>query len=233
MAGGPCHQSRAKNRACPAWPQGLTPGPTDATPGHLSSGRTCHGGRIVILNGAPRSGKSSLAARCTRVPGRWIVFGVDAFNASLPPALLPASGSGRGRAARSRSDVRRLYAAISASSPSFRPKAMTWWPTSACTPIMPSPSIPRHDAGRFVACRSSGRDPLRSRDHPSPPEARTATGGMCPRRRKPGSVRRWQALHQGRCYDPRTRHGPTQRPRPGRRCWQSSCRAMACDTLSD
>lgn len=50
-------------------------------------------GRIVILNGAPRSGKTSLArAVQTHVPGRWINFGVDAFNASLPPALMPGIG---------------------------------------------------------------------------------------------------------------------------------------------
>lgn len=50
-------------------------------------------GRIVILNGAPRSGKTTLArAIQTQVPGRWIHFGVDAFNASLPPALMPGIG---------------------------------------------------------------------------------------------------------------------------------------------
>ncbi|KKB07771.1 phosphotransferase-like protein [Devosia chinhatensis] len=50
-------------------------------------------GRIIILNGAPRSGKSSLArAVQLQVPGRWINWGVDAFNAGLPPALLPGIG---------------------------------------------------------------------------------------------------------------------------------------------
>lgn len=47
-------------------------------------------GRIVILNGAPRSGKSTLArAIQANVPGTWINWGVDRFNASLPDALLP------------------------------------------------------------------------------------------------------------------------------------------------
>jgi chloramphenicol 3-O phosphotransferase len=50
-------------------------------------------GRIVILNGAPRSGKTMLArAVQAHVPGRWLNFGVDAFNATLPAALLPGIG---------------------------------------------------------------------------------------------------------------------------------------------
>ena len=50
-------------------------------------------GRIVILTGAPRSGKSSLArAFQAEAPGRWIHWGVDAFNATLPPALMPGIG---------------------------------------------------------------------------------------------------------------------------------------------
>jgi chloramphenicol 3-O phosphotransferase len=50
-------------------------------------------GRVVILNGAPRSGKSSLAGAIqAKVPGTWIIWGVDAFNATLPPHLLPGIG---------------------------------------------------------------------------------------------------------------------------------------------
>lgn len=50
-------------------------------------------GRIVILNGAPRSGKSSIArAMQAHLPGHWINLGVDAQNASLPPALMPGIG---------------------------------------------------------------------------------------------------------------------------------------------
>lgn len=50
-------------------------------------------GRIVILNGVPRSGKTSLArAVQEHVAGRWINFGVDAFNASLPATLMPGIG---------------------------------------------------------------------------------------------------------------------------------------------
>jgi chloramphenicol 3-O phosphotransferase len=50
-------------------------------------------GRIVILNGAPRAGKSTLArAIQLRTPGNWINWGVDAFNAILPPDLFPGIG---------------------------------------------------------------------------------------------------------------------------------------------
>lgn len=50
-------------------------------------------GHIVILNGAPRAGKSSLArAVQAQVPGRWLHWGVDALNAGLPADLLPGIG---------------------------------------------------------------------------------------------------------------------------------------------
>lgn len=50
-------------------------------------------GRVLILNGAPRAGKSALArAVQAQVPGSWVNWGVDGFNAALPPALLPGIG---------------------------------------------------------------------------------------------------------------------------------------------
>lgn len=50
-------------------------------------------GRIVILNGPPRAGKSSIAAALQRAePTGWINWGVDSFNATLPDALLPGIG---------------------------------------------------------------------------------------------------------------------------------------------
>lgn len=50
-------------------------------------------GRIVILNGVPRAGKSSIArAVVALVPGRWVNRGVDAMNATLPKELLPGIG---------------------------------------------------------------------------------------------------------------------------------------------
>lgn len=50
-------------------------------------------GRIVILNGTPRAGKSSIArAVVAEVPGRWVNLGVDAMNAALPKEMLPGIG---------------------------------------------------------------------------------------------------------------------------------------------
>ena len=50
-------------------------------------------GRIVILNGAPRSGKSTLArAMQQTLPGNWINLGVDAQMAMLPDSLRPGIG---------------------------------------------------------------------------------------------------------------------------------------------
>lgn len=50
-------------------------------------------GRIIVLNGAPRSGKSTLAkAIQTGLPGNWINLGVDAVMSTLPPALMPGIG---------------------------------------------------------------------------------------------------------------------------------------------
>lgn len=50
-------------------------------------------GRVVILNGVPRSGKSSIAAAMQEsVPGTWINFGVDAMMAMTPERLRPGIG---------------------------------------------------------------------------------------------------------------------------------------------
>jgi chloramphenicol 3-O phosphotransferase len=50
-------------------------------------------GQIVILNGAPRSGKSSIAAAIQKTfPGVWVNIGVDVARAMTPPALQPGIG---------------------------------------------------------------------------------------------------------------------------------------------
>ncbi len=54
---------------------------------------TASPGRIVILNGAPRSGKSSIAqALQERGPGVWVNLGVDASLRSLPERFRPGMG---------------------------------------------------------------------------------------------------------------------------------------------
>lgn len=74
-------------------------------------------GRIVILNGAPRSGKSSIArAMQAHIAGNWINLGVDAQNRTLPEQLKPGIGL---RPGGERPDlepmVERLYGALYAS----------------------------------------------------------------------------------------------------------------------
>jgi chloramphenicol 3-O phosphotransferase len=50
-------------------------------------------GQIVILNGAPRSGKSSIArAMQDEHGGRWVNLGVDSSRASTPTSLQPGIG---------------------------------------------------------------------------------------------------------------------------------------------
>ena len=50
-------------------------------------------GRIVLLNGAPRAGKSSIAAALQASPhGVWINLGVDLAMAAMPERLRPGLG---------------------------------------------------------------------------------------------------------------------------------------------
>lgn len=50
-------------------------------------------GQVIILNGAPRSGKSSIAAVIqSTFPGDWLALGVDAWMANTPAELRPGIG---------------------------------------------------------------------------------------------------------------------------------------------
>ncbi|MBO0730445.1 MAG: hypothetical protein J2P57_14385, partial [Acidimicrobiaceae bacterium] len=50
-------------------------------------------GQVVILNGAPRSGKSSIVAAIQdSFPGFWINPGVDALRRSIPERFQPGIG---------------------------------------------------------------------------------------------------------------------------------------------
>ncbi|GLQ54423.1 chloramphenicol phosphotransferase [Devosia nitrariae] len=48
-------------------------------------------GRIVVLNGPPRAGKSSIVA-ALQARGPWINLGVDVYNRAMPAALMPGVG---------------------------------------------------------------------------------------------------------------------------------------------
>jgi chloramphenicol 3-O phosphotransferase len=50
-------------------------------------------GQIVILNGAPRAGKSSIAAAVqASLPGTWLNLGVDTYAKATPAHLMPGIG---------------------------------------------------------------------------------------------------------------------------------------------
>ncbi|MGI8791917.1 MAG: phosphotransferase-like protein [Acidimicrobiales bacterium] len=49
-------------------------------------------GQVIVLNGAPRSGKTSIASAIQAGPGEWMAFGVDLLRAATPPALQPGIG---------------------------------------------------------------------------------------------------------------------------------------------
>lgn len=67
-------------------------------------------GTIVLLNGAPRSGKSSIARAVQEtLDGTWINFGVDAAMAMQPAALQPGIGL---RPGGERPDLEPLVAAL-------------------------------------------------------------------------------------------------------------------------
>jgi len=69
-------------------------------------------GRIVLLNGAPRAGKSSIA-RALQARGDWMAFGVDAMMAMTPAQLQPGIGLRPGGERPDLEDVvQRSYAAL-------------------------------------------------------------------------------------------------------------------------
>jgi chloramphenicol 3-O phosphotransferase len=50
-------------------------------------------GRIILLNGVPRAGKSSIAAAIqASLPGVWMNLGLDHFKAMTPPRYQPGIG---------------------------------------------------------------------------------------------------------------------------------------------
>lgn len=56
-------------------------------------GRGTGPGTVVVLNGTPRSGKSTVARALQESPGRtWLCIGVDAFAQAMPARLWPGIG---------------------------------------------------------------------------------------------------------------------------------------------
>ncbi|MEM7285103.1 MAG: chloramphenicol phosphotransferase [Actinomycetota bacterium] len=70
-------------------------------------------GRVVILNGVPRSGKSSIAQALIATEPGWVNHGVDASMAATPEPLLPGVGlRPGGERPDLEPEVERLYRAL-------------------------------------------------------------------------------------------------------------------------
>lgn len=162
-------------------------------------------GRIVILNGAPRSGKSSIASAMQEsLPGRWINLGVDAQNRTLPPALLPGIGL---RPGGERPDLEptvvalylALYDAIAAhAAQGFDVVADLGHHDSYSTPLGILPACARRMAGHdvlFIGVHCP-IETIMARRNADPQGLYMAGPGV------PEPVRRWQeAVHVPGIYD--------------------------------
>ncbi|OLP44305.1 chloramphenicol phosphotransferase CPT family protein [Rhizobium oryziradicis] len=80
----------------------------------MESSQACQPGQILILNGAPRSGKSTLArAIQDRFPGLWVNIGVDAQIGMIGARHRPGIGlRPGGEHPEQEENVKRLYAAL-------------------------------------------------------------------------------------------------------------------------
>lgn len=170
----------------------------------MTSGDTLRPGRVVILNGAPRSGKSSLVrAIQSSVPGAWLNTGVDSFMASLPPALMPGIGL---RPGGERPDlepaVATLYDLLFAT---IRLQAEAGFDIVADLGMHEDYSVPLHILDRAESILGPLRalligvdcdiDEIMRRRNADPQGGFYATGDIPP-------VLRWQdAVHRGKDYD--------------------------------
>lgn len=162
-------------------------------------------GRILILNGAPRAGKSSLArAVQAELPGHWINWGVDGFNATLPATLMPGIGL---RPGGERPDlepvVRRLYAAYFAAMAAlarqdFDVVADLGLHADYASPFDPMDEMERALSGLAVTLVGvdCGLDIIMARRNHDPRGGFYAAGPGIP-----PPVQRWQdAVHAGKSY---------------------------------
>ncbi|WP_323014209.1 phosphotransferase-like protein [Devosia sp.] len=163
-------------------------------------------GRIVILNGAPRAGKSSLVRAVQRqVPGLWLNAGVDAMAGLLPEALRPGIGL---RPGGERPDLEPMVAALYAllfetiaaqAKAGFDVVADLGMHSDYAAPFDPMDLLGAR-LGAFspllvgVLC---GLDTIMARRNADPQGGFYAAGPGVP-----APVRRWQeAVHRGKAYD--------------------------------
>lgn len=163
-------------------------------------------GKIVILNGAPRSGKSSIAhAMQARLPGHWLNLGVDAQNRMLPEALRPGIGlRPGGERPDLEADVVLLYLALYDSiaahaARGFNVVADLSHHDAYSTPLAILPQCARRLAGLdvlFVGVHCPIEEIMRRRNADPQGGFYVAGPGI------PEPVRRWQeAVHEPGLYD--------------------------------
>jgi len=163
-------------------------------------------GRIVILNGVPRAGKSSLAHAVQRqVPGVWLNPGVDAMAAMLPEALLPGIGL---RPGGERPDLEPMVAALYAVLfDTIAAQARAGFDVIADLGLHDDYAAPLDVMGlledrlegfpRLFVGVLCGLDTIMARRNADPQGGFYASGPGVP-----APVRRWQeAVHRGKAYD--------------------------------
>jgi len=161
-------------------------------------------GRIVLLNGVPRSGKSAIA-RALQARGDWLNLGVDASMAMTPAHLQPGIGlRPGGERPDLEPDVQRLYAELFAT---IAAEARAGRDVVSDLGLHEDYSRPLgilQEAGRrlaelpvlFVGVRCP-LDTIMARRNADPQGGYYASGSGVPE-----PVRRWQdAVHAGKVYD--------------------------------
>lgn len=164
-------------------------------------------GKVILLNGAPRAGKSTVAASIRdSFPGEWLVFGVDAFIEELPVELRPGIGL-RPYVPGDEDVAARLGPLVSSLYDQFHERLLALSSSQNVVGDVgyhdgyahPLESARRILAGRevlFVGVRCPIEE-IMDRRNANPHGY--ATG---PRSDPPEPVRRWQeAVHRGRVYD--------------------------------
>lgn len=163
-------------------------------------------GRVVILNGAPRSGKSTIAhAIQDKLDGRWINLGVDHAMGTLPAKLKPGIGL---RPGGERPDLERhipdlffaIYESIAAHAQlGFDVVADFGHHDSYSRPLNILPACARRLEGLqtlFVGVRCP-IDVIMARRNADPQDGYYASGPSVP-----APVQRWQdAVHDPAIYD--------------------------------
>lgn len=165
-------------------------------------------GFVVLLNGAPRAGKTSLArALCEEAEGIWINFGVDAMVGTLPDRLRPGIGlRPGGECPDQEAQVKHLYGGFFAALSAFSRQGINVAADCGIHDAYSQPLAIVGDAAALleglpllfvgVYCRLEEIVNRRERSDPAVYAGRTELGEVAP------PVLRWQQeVHRDHTYD--------------------------------